>query len=571
MASSAPPRRAYVSFSGGGAKGIVHVGGLKAVEVAAPPDWTPPAVGSTTYLDVRGYSGTSAGAMVAALAAAGYSTTEMIDPAKRETILEVVRHGIQPHRVLGALGTLQPSVPGQVTDLFGADGWRMMQLLRWLPVAMLVIAIVIALGTVRFVGPELLGWSTQGLLGIGSKVIVATLAALAVLSVGLVLWSAIGFVAFDTLRRQFDIALRLKVRPGAPLEGGPVTFFELRRVREVELKIVASDILHQRLKLFSADATPDVAVADAVAASACFPVLFRPRRLSSGDREADAHAVYVDGGLVSNLPAWVFDEERALDRDAIVIAFDIQDRTARKRTSLTGFAVIVGMVRTAIFGSGMLNTRGVNGLTSIDLDTDVGLLDFDMGFKRAGREINEAYVTAERALARRFVSIPDAFKDAARVVHDEALHAGFKGKVRVAMARPARGTHHSLSLVQEFNFDGHPDKGLTVPIKRSIAGSAYLSGEVVYEVVDPATGKFSTDYDFGTERYAALMNSVWRDLKWVLAIPLADSDRRRFVVILDGDVQLPENASTNDILQKIVELVQETYDKIDFGEKDANR
>ena len=59
--------RCYCIFEGGGAKGIAHIGALRALEDAK--------------LDFAGFAGTSAGAIVAALAAAGYSSRELMSVA----------------------------------------------------------------------------------------------------------------------------------------------------------------------------------------------------------------------------------------------------------------------------------------------------------------------------------------------------------------------------------------------------------------------------------------------------------------------------------------------------------
>jgi predicted acylesterase/phospholipase RssA len=61
---------AYGIFQGGGAKGYAHVGALKAAEER----------------DIRftRLAGTSAGAIVASLVAAGYSADELLDPSRPE-------------------------------------------------------------------------------------------------------------------------------------------------------------------------------------------------------------------------------------------------------------------------------------------------------------------------------------------------------------------------------------------------------------------------------------------------------------------------------------------------------
>jgi Predicted esterase of the alpha-beta hydrolase superfamily len=57
--------KALLIFQGGGAKGIVHVGALLAIE--------------QMNLGVRGVAGTSAGSIVAALVAAGFSGDDLVN------------------------------------------------------------------------------------------------------------------------------------------------------------------------------------------------------------------------------------------------------------------------------------------------------------------------------------------------------------------------------------------------------------------------------------------------------------------------------------------------------------
>src|SRR5262249_1903093 len=70
----------------------------------------------------------------------------------------------------------------------------------------------------------------------------------------------------------------------------------------IPLKIVASNLTTQKVMVFRKQTWPHMPVADAVRASMSIPFFFRPHWSGS--------EVLVDGGLMSNFPAWVFDEER---------------------------------------------------------------------------------------------------------------------------------------------------------------------------------------------------------------------------------------------------------------------
>ncbi|GFM55222.1 hypothetical protein PSCICF_14000 [Pseudomonas cichorii] len=91
----------FLALQGGGAKGVVHVGGLIAIDDLG--------------LDVKGVAGTSAGSMVAALIAAGYKGQDLIDPISRTHIFQTVapKYGFS-----------------KATDLFSPNGWRMLRAIR---------------------------------------------------------------------------------------------------------------------------------------------------------------------------------------------------------------------------------------------------------------------------------------------------------------------------------------------------------------------------------------------------------------------------------------------------------
>ena len=89
------PLRAFVALAGGGAKGLIHVGVLKALE--------------NRKVDFRGVAGTSAGAIVAALKAAGFSSSDLVNDETGTTIIQ-------------QLELIDPQIKN-ATHFFGPGGW----------------------------------------------------------------------------------------------------------------------------------------------------------------------------------------------------------------------------------------------------------------------------------------------------------------------------------------------------------------------------------------------------------------------------------------------------------------
>jgi predicted acylesterase/phospholipase RssA len=131
-----------------------------------------------------------------------------------------------------------------------------------------------------------------------------------------------GIVRTDPIKNYVDDALALLLAKDAAtgaiddtkrqkLRGDRVRFKNLR----IPLRVVAADIILNRQELFTTERNPEMPVADAVVASLAIPFLLKPSRILG--------SLYVDGGIVSNIPAWVFRPERAIDPDAKILAVGI--------------------------------------------------------------------------------------------------------------------------------------------------------------------------------------------------------------------------------------------------------
>ena len=95
----------------------------------------------------------------------------------------------------------------------------------------------------------------------------------------------------------------------------PIRFADLK----IPVWIVATDLLRGDAKVWSTERTPDDSVASAVRASCAIPVFFDP-----------VDQRYVDGGVVSNLPSFVFTPEvlENMPYGARILAFALVARTA---------------------------------------------------------------------------------------------------------------------------------------------------------------------------------------------------------------------------------------------------
>ena len=487
--------RCYCILEGGGAKGVAHIGVLRALEKSG--------------LKLVGFAGTSAGALVATLAAAGYTSADMfgssgsildtIDLCTSNSDRLITRKPVTtPKRLLG-------------------KGWRGMQLAahahRFL-LALLAGAILIP-WFAYFCGLEA-AWAFAAAILLGA------------LAVGLFIQISLGFASVAPVKFAINQALSLKLKGNR--DQAPVSFSEFRQLGGRSLKIVAANVDTGKLVLFSAETTPHVAVADAVAASICIPVVFGAWRIGS-----DRH---YDGGLVSNLPAWAFDNERARDRDAWTAAVEISDTDFRRPTV---FGLLKAAALTAVFGSSMLNTRSVERLRALRLKVDLKLLQFDFDRVTAARIIDDAERKCEDRLVLQLVDIPQTMRGVCKAIQTAALaiiSSGsenddlptYAGSVRVGLFRPA--PDDGAALINDFSvgFEQSADERLRLPRWDSLPGLVLREGGARFA----QEREWQMGLTRPLDRWAA--KSLSTEIRWCLCV--AHPDRRDLVAWIDGDEAL---------------------------------
>jgi NTE family protein len=515
--------RVFVAFEGGGAKGLVHVGALKALEEYGA--------------NITGLAGTSAGAIIAALRAAGMHADDMADPVHGTTLLPL----------------LGPKFRA-ATDIFGRGGWARIAALRAAATAFYgrgqfasISLLLLALFGSVFVAHDYGKWAVA--LAIAVWIVVA-------MSGGL--WLLSGLSSVHIFRDALRKLLQERLFPNGPERD--VLFSDFGVDGRPTLKIVATDLNARQLRLFSPEQTPDTRVADAVAASICLPVIFRPFEFGS--------SCFLDGGLVSNLPAWPFDEERALDPDALTIAVEIIDTTSDAPVSPTGW--LGAAVKTAIFGSSVLNKRAVGRLEVVPMETQLKVLDFDIGADAALKAVAEATNYARARIVQRLLEGPSVLREATRDVLDlvyavlegqESIFASgtLTGRIRVALAIKEAGLYRSLRLRHGIGYEEHTDEAMLLPMEGSLAGRTWLGREPTFTEIFQAAGLI---YDAeGTEILPGPANRqrrrlIWPELAWSLCVPVftAEQDEPAFVVVVEGEERLAEEAPT---LESVINLLSE--------------
>ncbi len=355
-----------------------------------------------------------------------------------------------------------------------------------------------------------------------------------------------GLATVNILRNGVDAALRMKC-PAVP-SNEAVTFRHIAAQTGCSLKIIATDITQRKMTVFSMATTPDTPVAEAVAASICLPLIFRPHKIDK--------SLYVDGGLVSNLPVWAFDAERRLDRSARTIAVQITEGAHQKRRFDRVFGVLSSTISTTLNGADLLNKRNVEYLHTLQLyDIKARLLDFDMSAERARKIILAAKNQAEARLLPPMTTQARAIQDllkelastAAKVIEQAAIGDAFVGKIRTALFLPegvdADGRPHNLRNAHAFGFEDAVDELLRLPINGSFAGQAWEDGVAKIGCRDDSDN-WGSSLDDPCHRW--LRQQVWPELKWCLCVPFDVAPDKRMVVAVDSDNMFDSSITRNE-------------------------
>jgi NTE family protein len=498
--------RAFGIFEGGGAKGLAHVGALRAAEDHG--------------IQFIGVAGASAGAIVATLIAAGYCGDELFDAAN----------------------------PGDVSKIYSkspldffAEDWNSFD---------------------TFVKAAKKVFNDPGLLGIAKlycrhKRLFKRLGA------------QMGIFSTDAFETHLDELLRKKL-PGVS-SGRKPTFGEM----PMPLKIVATDITRRQLLVFSQEHSPTYPVSKAVAASVNLPFVFKPQSVDlAGIKRPSSewpHGLIgqtgtvsaVDGGLLSNFPAWLFDAERAQQGPHIptfgfrlVDSSTITNNGSKSKSALANF--MGSLLGTVLSGDPLLETREIENLHEIPLRVTTGTLEFDMEDRRKAGLFDEGYVHADDFFRTpgspcNPVPINKGLGEALALFRHGTELTECHLRINVVIAT-TRGT---LRVTYSFNMDNDTDDRLEFPAGSGASGVCWNTRLPVTCNLDDAKQTFNSEWRMSKYQQAL----VKPDLKALLCVPifaphLSDVEiQRKIIGVLNID-------STDDILtvlsdRRAIELAEE--------------
>lgn len=419
---------AYGIFQGGGAKGYAHVGALKAAEER-----------NIRFIRI---AGTSAGAIIAALVAAGYSADELLDPMRpvgERGALDVEVSDILDKREFGRISRFMERCEAFAAPSPPATGY----LFKWHRAKrawpfMFLRVLKLAVLEIRFL---------------------------------IFMYRQFGAVGTQPVVDWLDGLLRAKVGGD-----GPVTFGDLA----MRLRIVAANLTTGEVQRFGFPGDEELPVARSAVASACFPFFFRP--------VLQGEAMFVDGGLVSNLPVWLFDDERDDDTSYLpTFGFRLVNDAlvARPSTPPTRFIrFAVRMFQTLSSGARNLEERRIDYYHGIDLSARIGTLSF----KTVRNEASALVLAAKRSVEEYFArevgpqdpqQMQRVLSVAVNMLSDHYDWSGERVRAHILLPEPD-GKH--ARTVYSCNMDHDADDRLRVRTDVDSVGAAFRLREPVYIV-----------------------------------------------------------------------------------------
>ncbi len=315
-----------------------------------------------------------------------------------------------------------------------------------------------------------------------------------------------GLLSMVDLRSQINSFLQAKLNMQKDRE---VVFADMPS--NIPLKILAARVSGpadaSSVMLFSALTTPEVSVAHAVCASAAIPLLFVPQEIDG--------SLYVDGGVISNFPAWSLEAERhSRGGDIPILGFRLVGRpTANKLPSLRRVAEL------SLFGDSSLESRNVRHLHEISLQTSANTLDFEMDYESRRTAVLEGKDCVERYFRTHQIiwpSINDRIERKLNQLRNDVMSAfeiPVSCRIRANVARPVEPD--ILKICHTANMNTSEDMDFELELRKGMG----VAGQV-WEKLSPIVSQIRDGVSKAHGLPPAVKRRIRKDLLTVLSIPI---------------------------------------------------
>ncbi|WP_107671046.1 patatin-like phospholipase family protein [Cyanothece sp. BG0011] len=323
-----------------------------------------------------------------------------------------------------------------------------------------------------------------------------------------------------------------------------ITFRELQEQGCYPLKVVASDLISRQAVIYPLDQGQglDYSVIDAVRASMSFPFVFFPVQTDN--------YLLVDGGLSSNLPLFLFQEERKVNNYPVIALDLVVDDNNQSNHSLDQsnyglLKFIPDMLETVLEASDNLIETLIKNIyyISIKLPKDIGTLDFEISkqdrerlFDRGYRDVSSYLnknvfqaikkVRTERERLRVLYGRIDLIEKTLEKVAISFKNYSNAEEIRAYIMLPTE--RNTLIVVYQYGMDNDPDIDWEVPVNSGSIGYTWVSrkhGRVNIEMMKNNL----EDYNLTKTQ----VNKIRKDRQAIYSVPIFDLSLSRTEKIED--------------------------------------
>ncbi|MGH7987165.1 MAG: patatin-like phospholipase family protein, partial [Candidatus Binataceae bacterium] len=256
------------------------------------------------------------------------------------------------------------------------------------------------------------------------------------------------------------------------------------------------------------DATDAVALA--VAASISIPFFFRPLRLGVME--------LVDGGLLSNFPAWVFDEERQVAGPFTpTYGFKLVKRP-HPANSPSRWEFVRRLVAVTLAGDEVLETRQIEEMYIVPLFVTVGTLDFNLSQAQKDNLYLEGRDGARSFFLKEVPREQTVMVTALQTAHAAMLGVLGRANIHLRVNIALETTRTRLRIAYSFNMDNDADDRLEFDAGGGACGLCWKIHDLVICDLEDAKKTFATNWKMNKYQQAAVRQS----LRSLLSVPIFD-------------------------------------------------
>ncbi|MGI9838781.1 patatin-like phospholipase family protein [Vibrio parahaemolyticus] len=514
-------------FEGGGAKGIAHIGALKAIE--------------QYNLKIDKLAGTSAGSIIATMVALGYSADELYNP-KTQT-------GKLPHNLKKVI----LSSPGCYISLF----FKLI-IMFFLPYVIfgyfVSVTLPIYLLAAFAATLALFNLSKKIPFAIIKTVTRATLASVTIVTFLLliipivipatfVMWG-FGLLPTKSIEQWLETIIQespLIKSSNSNVKAKDLTFAQLFKMSNLHLKLISSDIGSREITIFSHEneLTKDVKVIDGILASISIPLFFKCKKIQINGNIYQ----FVDGGMLSNFPAWSYRKHLLLDDLKHTIGIKLSPSLLVRKDVDNPITYFKNLAITALWGASPIENISVKGLNLIRIDTGtVKTLSFSLNQHDVLSLYNKSFEQTRFSLIENYALFPK--RDAqdwlkkisqsfitpySKILNQFVKLGGKTGNLdncRACLVASVDQNLNTSKIIYHYNMDNDLDRHLEFDNIEGASGVCLNTGIPIIYLPDLNQSYFPSDTHLTSKMKAALsMTSnrralVKKGLKVIITIPI---------------------------------------------------